>query len=509
MKKRSQDLIIILSTALVFACVGTAIVASTGIMFIKKQLETNIQGVLSEVEALTSEASDTLDYLAKNKDVVCDESYLLFLRQLIFQARYIKDIGYYSNGNVVCTTSLGILSQPINRKENSIPFENDQEIIIESPLMLFDADYSAFRMKNKHFFVVTEFREIFPKDTKIKGHELVYKTAEKTFHVLGEEGAFNTYSRFAQNESTLTDVVVERCASSLPFCMVDTSRPLNYLTYKVITLLLIVGFLSGVFGYLLICRLVASYNSTEKRILRGLKCTNFYPCFQPLVNLQTGKIVGCEVLARYKDKHGPLFPDEFIPLLPKLNVTLPFTIKIINSALKQLDENPWIPKDFKINLNIYPTDITDQNISEIMFAARKKESFNVCFEITEDATFNSPEALKNISRLRKNGFDIAIDDFGTGYANLGQLQNIEFDFLKIDRSFVLALEGNNVKSTLIPTIVSLSNQLGVTLVAEGVETEQQAALLKNLTSGLAQGWLYGKPMSANELGELIHSKRAS
>lgn len=509
MKKRRQDLIIILVSTILFALVGAAIVASTGIVLIKKQLENNIQGVLTEVETLTTEVSDTLTYLNKNKDIVCDEGYLLFLRQLIFQARYIKDIGYYNNDRVVCTTSLGVLSQPIIRKETGIPFQDDQEVIIESPLLLFDADYSAFRIKNKHFFVVTEFKEILSNDMKAKGHELVYKTQEKYFHVLGEEGAFNTYSQYALNKSKLSDIVVEQCAVSLPFCMLGTSRPLNYLTYKVITLLLVIGFLSGLFGYLLMCRLVASYYSTEKRILRGLNCKNFYPCFQPLVNLQTGKIVGCEVLARYKDKHGALLPSEFIPLLPKLNVSLSFTIKIIRSALKQLDNDPAIPRNFKVNLNIYPSDITDQNISEIMFAAREKKTFKVCFEITEDATFNSPEALQNILRLRKNGFDIAIDDFGTGYANLSQLQNIEFDFLKIDRSFVMALESDNVKSTLIPTIVSLSHQLGVTLVAEGVETKQQAELLKNLTGGLAQGWLYGKPMSVDELGRLINEQRGN
>ncbi|MBO1256095.1 EAL domain-containing protein [Alteromonas sp. 5E99-2] len=504
MQQRKIDLLLITAVSLIFAFIGIAIVSVGGITLINKENQQFVDRILMQVETLTKESASTLTHLANNRQTTCDSNYLHFLQQVMFQGHYIKDIGYYGKDNtIVCSTSLGVLESPIEKEEQGFTTPDGVEIVINSPLMLFDLDYSAFRMKNDSFFVVTEFEEILSDENPMQDWQLVYRPDEQFIPVLGTPNSYANYSENSSQQSKgLTDLVVEQCLDSISFCVVSRFSLFDLIGAKVSIFLFLIFMSSGIFGYLAASRALSHRNSMAERIKRGLKCTNFFPLFQPIVDLKTNKIIGCEVLARYSDNAGPLYPDEFIPLLPQLDLTLPFTTKLIKTAVAELTAQDDIPNGFKINLNLFPSDITKDNITDFMAAAANTKDFNICFEITEDATFNTPEALSNLARLRRQGFTVAIDDFGTGYANLGQLQNLEFDFLKIDRSFIMALEGDNVKSTLIPTIISLAEQLDVTLVAEGVETENQASILKNLNTGLGQGWLFGKPMPAEDLSEL-------
>jgi sensor c-di-GMP phosphodiesterase-like protein len=134
-----------------------------------------------------------------------------------------------------------------------------------------------------------------------------------------------------------------------------------------------------------------------------------------------------------------------------------------------------------------------------------EKEFKLVLEITEDEQIATQSAVRHIKTLKRKGFLFAIDDFGVGYSNLSQLKSLNCDYLKIDRSFVMEMEDNSIRSSLIPHIVSIAEGLDVSLIAEGVENLDQSKQLQGLTIGFGQGWLYGKPQTIESLGDSVLS----
>ena len=134
-----------------------------------------------------------------------------------------------------------------------------------------------------------------------------------------------------------------------------------------------------------------------------------------------------------------------------------------------------------------------------------EEEFKLVLEITEDEQIATQSAVRHIKALKRKGFLFAVDDFGVGYSNLSQLKSLNCDHLKIDRSFVMEMEDNSIRSSLIPHIVNIAEGLDLALIAEGVENQEQSKQLQGLTIGFGQGWLYGKPQTVESLGDSVLS----
>ena len=153
---------------------------------------------------------------------------------------------------------------------------------------------------------------------------------------------------------------------------------------------------------------------------------------------------------------------------------------------------------------LFPFDFTREGFFDLDFVLDMNvKNFKLVLEITEDEQIATHSAVKHIKSLKSKGFLFAIDDFGVGYSNLSQLKTLNCDYLKIDRSFVMDMEDNSIRSSLIPYIVSIAEGLNVDLIAEGVENIDQCNELKGLTIGFGQGWLFGKPQSADALAKSV------
>ena len=210
-------------------------------------------------------------------------------------------------------------------------------------------------------------------------------------------------------------------------------------------------------------------------------------------------------MSRFEDEFGPIYPDEFIPQVKEQDMTWEFTVDMITTAMRELNENPEIPEGFKVSFNLFPFDFTREGCLDLDFVLDMNvKNFKLVLEITEDEQIATHSAVKHIKSLKSKGFLFAIDDFGVGYSNLSQLKTLNCDYLKIDRSFVMDMEDNSIRSSLIPHIVSIAEGLNVDLIAEGVENIDQCNELKGLTIGFGQGWLFGKPQSADALAKSVH-----
>jgi EAL domain-containing protein (putative c-di-GMP-specific phosphodiesterase class I) len=210
------------------------------------------------------------------------------------------------------------------------------------------------------------------------------------------------------------------------------------------------------------------------------------------------------VLSRFEDEFGPIYPDEFIPQVKELGKTWEFTTVMIESAMTALNENKDIPEGFKVSFNLFPSDFMQDELLDLDWVLDMNDKkFKLVLEITEDEQLATASAVKHIKALKSRGFWMAIDDFGVGYSNLSQLKSLKCEFLKIDRSFVMDMEDHSIRSSLIPHIVSIADELRVTLIAEGVENTEQCQELVNMNVEYGQGWLFGKPQTVENLANTI------
>jgi PAS domain S-box-containing protein len=243
----------------------------------------------------------------------------------------------------------------------------------------------------------------------------------------------------------------------------------------------------------------------EGDIHRAFEEEEFFPCFQPLVELRTNQLAGFEVLARWNHgKLGSIPPDVFIPVVEKSGLINRLTKTMLEKAFAA---GPLLPPSVTLAVNLSPIQLLDSTLPAKIEAVAAKSSFSLqrlTFEITESALVDDLARAQSVAGdLKALGCRLALDDFGTGYASLKHLQALPFDELKIDKSFVGAMTGARENRKIVAAVVGLGHSLGILTVAEGVETEEQANMLLWLGCDLGQGWLFGRPGPAREIPGLV------
>jgi PAS domain S-box-containing protein len=251
------------------------------------------------------------------------------------------------------------------------------------------------------------------------------------------------------------------------------------------------------------------FNETDVR--RAFEEDEFYPVFQPLVELRTGQIAGFEVLARWEHKKlGAIGPDAFIPSIEKSGLIDRLSRTILSKAFA----SPVLAGNkFTLSVNISPMQLLGFRVPERIADAAARGGFplnRLTIEITESALLDDlPRAQAVAHELKAMECKLALDDFGTGYSSLQHLHMLPFDELKIDRSFVSSMTLKRESRKIVAAVVGLGQSLGLTTVAEGVETQEQANMLLWFGCDQGQGWFYGRPAPASELPRVVSEVRRS
>ena len=233
------------------------------------------------------------------------------------------------------------------------------------------------------------------------------------------------------------------------------------------------------------------------------------PYYQPVVWSKGRTLCGVEALARWIDpKYGFLSPGKFIPALENAQQVYKLDKEVLRLVCKDIRHNldnglPVLP----VSINFSRADFGVIDIVEVVEEA--VQEFDIPhellhIEITESALSNEIDTLKTtITRLHDKGFATWLDDFGSGYSSFNVLKDYEFDVLKLDMAFLSGFNGNEKAKALIRSVISMANQIGMKTLCEGVETSEQAAFLEEACCGRLQGYLYGKPLSYDELFDKI------
>jgi diguanylate cyclase (GGDEF)-like protein len=252
----------------------------------------------------------------------------------------------------------------------------------------------------------------------------------------------------------------------------------------------------------------ASRIERETDMRRGLAADEFFLLYQPLISTTTGTITAVEALVRWRHpQRGMVPPDDFIPLSEKTGLIVPLGLTVLAKACAQLRE--WAAAGAGMHLTV-AVNVSARQLIEADFVVRVRQALwnsgvnprQIVLELTESMLVDDNQAAIDVLwQLRALGVRLAIDDFGTGYSSLARLGEMPVDELKIDKSFVDRLGAATHDSTaLVTAAVAMGHGLALEVVAEGVETAQQAGFLASIGCDLLQGYLLGKPQPADQIG---------
>jgi diguanylate cyclase (GGDEF)-like protein len=228
--------------------------------------------------------------------------------------------------------------------------------------------------------------------------------------------------------------------------------------------------------------------------------------YQPIVDLRSRRVVACEALARWHHPElGSIPPSLFIPIAEETGMISEISRWVLASAAAEC--NHW-PEEVTVSVNISARDFRDADVGQMVQDALQSShlaAHRLEIEVTETALIEERQAATTIlSKLAAQGIGIALDDFGTGYSSLSYLHALPFTKLKIDRSFVMDIVGNPRSLKLLSNVAQLGKDINLTVTAEGVETEEQLALISaNSKVDQIQGYLFGVPLPAREISELV------
>jgi EAL domain-containing protein (putative c-di-GMP-specific phosphodiesterase class I)/ActR/RegA family two-component response regulator len=236
--------------------------------------------------------------------------------------------------------------------------------------------------------------------------------------------------------------------------------------------------------------------------------------YQPQVRINSRKVVGAEALLRWRHpQHGLISPNDFIPWAEQTGQIVPLGEFVLRKACTQARrcQRPG-QSSFSIAINVSPCQLREEDFPETVKSALEATQLrpqSLELELTETSLMQNPDAgIQTLERLRKLGVRIAIDDFGTGYSSLGYLKRLPIDSVKLDASFIKDATTDPDDAALVMAIITLAHSLRLKVIAEGIEREDQLAFLRLLRCDEGQGYLFGKPVSAQALAASVASAHA-
>ncbi|MBF0094518.1 MAG: EAL domain-containing response regulator [Alphaproteobacteria bacterium] len=242
-------------------------------------------------------------------------------------------------------------------------------------------------------------------------------------------------------------------------------------------------------------------NPTPEALAAAIDSERLFLLYQPKVDVRTRRVVGVEALVRWRGESGRIIPpDAFVPMAETSGLIDRLTAWVVDRAFRQAGAWRGMGLDLQVAVNLSARNIHDRQLPDLLAArcaAAGVTPERLTLELTETASMQDAATLLEIlSRFRLKGFRLSIDDFGTGYSSIAQLLRLPFSELKVDKSFVSGMETARELAVIVETTIGMAHNLGLSVVAEGVETEAALRMLGKWNCDLAQGYLFSEPVEA-------------
>jgi sensor c-di-GMP phosphodiesterase-like protein len=460
--------------------------------------------VLRNMQALQSDAGSMLDHLNSNFSPECSASNLNALRSLLFDHRFIRSVQLLdAQHRVYCTTALGLLDTPEPPSQGGIHGSIGRYILNATVLLAKSRIHTTVVERGP--FQVAILSDRVPESFQQYADAVWAGNAKQRTQIFKSQWAGYTDTLVTPDTPhvrldwrKMLFLVTTTVPGVSPVSVQTVLWPQNFLKDHVLlslggaALCLLLAFLATD----VVTRRCRHFQSMEHRVRFMCVAENVVCHYQPIIELATGRTVGCEVLARLNDGNKLLYPDEFIPALLGKQLGWVFDAAVSARGLRELGAAlPPQADGFKVALNFFPQNLQHATLSPHLRQVLNevhRQDLQVELEVTE---YNfAPAIVPELQRLQADGFLISIDDFGTGYSNLGMVKKVAPDYLKIDKSFVFEMEDLTLRSSLIPEIIAIAKAVNSKVVAEGIETRGQAEQLQAMGVRYGQGYHFAKPM---------------
>lgn len=259
-------------------------------------------------------------------------------------------------------------------------------------------------------------------------------------------------------------------------------------------------------------KIVTDRMKMERDLREAVERKELYLVYQPIVNIRTKRVEGLEALVRWQHpENGFVSPEEFIPIAEETGIIVELGELIVEMACETLSSFKKVNslKSLTMNVNVSSVQVLARTLDEVIRCSLSKwdVSPNVLnVEITESILIEDYKAAMSFVREMKTmNINVYLDDFGTGYSSLSYLHKFPFDAIKLDRSFINALDGSKQNAAIVESIGLLAKNLDIKIVAEGLETENQLDVVKNMNYDLIQGYFFSKPLPENEVQDFVEN----
>lgn len=473
-------------------------------MLFYTELDNYSSRVVARIQQVANQAREALQEADTQKAVTCSPQHLLAMRRIAYTHRYVQEVLWVKDSIPQCS-SLEDHSTPVTFPEPDHITADGYRAWLTSVSDI-GLKHKMTALGSKHHIVMIDpasFIDIIPLGQE-NIHAILFGIKFKQIITSSEPLDPIVWERIWKLDSqTLTlDNTVYRLHRipelGLAIATWSSTLPLQEKFRHQLMLWLPLGLFISLLTSFLLLRLLRTLRSPRYGMLDALHSDAIRVHYQPIVSLKDGKIVGAEALARWQQPDGSfLSPDIFIPLAEQTGLITHLTEDIVRKIFTDLGS--WLHNQpgLHISINLSVDDLRSPRLPKLMqqqLEQWKITPAQIALELTERGFIDPATTLPVIARYRQVGHSVSIDDFGTGYSSLSYLQKLDVDTLKIDKSFVDALE----YKPLTPHIIKMAKALNLVTIAEGVETQSQRDWLCEHDVLYAQGWLYSPALPKDE-----------
>jgi sensor c-di-GMP phosphodiesterase-like protein len=516
---KQRVLVTLIATAVGAGC-GTLAGYLLGRVITLKRVEVSLEQyaarTMTEADGSSREARVVLATMNASPHPYCSDAEIAWFHDLLFQSEYLKEVGRIRDGKLDCSASLGRLREPIAVPKPNFSQPDGTQVYRDfAPFRMGDLTVIALQLGDSYVIIspyLETHRASLPmhytstaiNNPKWQSGRMIIAFPQATRAILTTDGQ-------GRVGNTL---YATRCSKRYYNCVTDYISISDVVQENRGELggpIAIGGLTGGCLG-LVLSFFYRRNRSMAQQLRRAVAGNKLRVVYQPIVNLASRRIVGAEALVRWTDEEGlAVGPDVFVRLAEERGFVDGITRLVVRQALdsfgKTLQGNPA----FRLSINVAAADLCDPMLLPLLEHFLEKAAVpagRLAIEVTEGSSARYPLAMETILRLHQRGFGIHIDDFGTGYSSLSYLHDLSIDSIKIDKAFTHAIGTEAVTVTILPQILAMARALNLEVIVEGIETEDQANYFANCDLPiLAQGWLFGYPVPADEFLRLLAQDR--
>jgi len=471
------------------------------------QLTRDAANMDATLSSLVVESQYLMASINASKYQACSDKELAWLRRLIYYAKDIRDAGRMSDGRMQCSAVFGRENLPTEQFQPQGINLDGTRFYIDLPLHTIPG-VPVYSRQRGNAFVVEDPNFSIRFNALRKNHAFASLASPRQANGYPQGFTPRVAGVVADRDAQgrLGDTLyATRCSPHSLDCVISYGSAVASLSNAKRQLVMdaALGGFSGGFLALAVLLIYQRSLSMRSQLRRAIRRGKLCLVYQPIVELTSGRIVQAEALARWTDEEGfAVSPLVFVPIAEAQGFVGELTAFVVRQALHELGNLLRSEGDFQVSVNITAFDMKDSNLPSMLERALDEAGVapeRLAIELTESATANTQVAIATIRQLRQRGHRIEIDDFGTGYSSLAYLKDLSVDSIKIDKAFTQAISTEAVIGEILPQILSMADALGLQVIAEGIETLEQAAFFSTRARPvLGQGWYFGRPVPAAE-----------